>query len=258
MRIKWYGTATLLIEGGNARILVDPYLKKYNPKLPRVPLNEAATASAAVITHPHFDHFIDIGAFTEAGIKQVYVAQRGIDYARADGLSTEGMIALGAGEQLQIGDIAVRTFQSRHCTFDFATLLGIVLSPRTYIHMIKTLKLLHMKNKYAIGDEIYAVEFSHGGKRVMVLGSAGTDKNTQYPKGADLLVFPYQGRARMHEYMRPFLDRLEPKAVTIDHFDDAFPPFTHKVNTEKFIPEVKNRLPNARAYIPKENEWYEV
>ena len=38
MRIKWYGTASLLIEGGATSVLVDPYLKLHNRKLFRVPV----------------------------------------------------------------------------------------------------------------------------------------------------------------------------------------------------------------------------
>ena len=92
----------------------------------------------------------------------------------------------------------------------------------------------------------------------MVLGSAGMDKNTQYPTGADLLVFPYQGRAGMHRYMRRFLRRFRPEAVMADHFDDAFPPLTHEMKMGKFVPSVKAFDPAMRAWVPKTGEWYEV
>lgn len=115
-----------------------------------------------------------------------------------------------------------------------------------------------MTKKYKIDQDIYAFEISAEGKRVMVLGSAGMEKSVAYPKQADLFVFPYQGRARMDRYMIPFLDAFQPKAVMIDHFDDAFPPLTHRVNPKRFLPTVKKYLPNAKAFVPREGEWYEI
>lgn len=258
MKIKWYGTASLLIESGGTRILIDPYLKSLNPKLPRVPLEEAKTAQAIFITHPHLDHFCDIDAFTENGAPAVYVSENGIKHARENGLNAAPMHAMRADESYAVGKLTVRTYQSRHCKYDAATLLGIVFSPRSYFNLGKVRFLLRGMKKYKIGDDIYALEISDGEKRVMVLGSAGMDENTVYPEGCDLFVFPYQGRARMHKYMLPFLERFRPEKVMIDHFDDAFPPFSHTVNVKRFQGAVKKRLPHAEALIPVENEWYEV
>ena len=84
------------------------------------------------------------------------------------------------------------------------------------------------------------------------------DRGTEYPTGADLLVFPYQGRAGMHRYMRRFLRRFRPAAVMADHFDDAFPPLTHEMKMGKFVPAVKAFDPAMRAWVPKMGEWYEV
>lgn len=258
MRIKWYGTASLMIEGGNTRILVDPYLKQYNPKLPRLPLEEGAAAQAAFITHPHLDHFCNIGAFLEKGLPQVYVSENGIAHARRNGIPTERMCPISAGETYTIGDITVRVIQSRHCKFDLPTILRVALNPATYCKLKDGVAILKQTRRYKIGNDIFALEFAYGGKSVLVLGSAGMDAETEYPKGADLLVFPYQGRKGMHRYMQPFLDTFQPKAVMCDHFDNAFPPITHTVNTKKFIPSVKKRLPEANAFVPEENVWYEV
>ena len=256
MRIKWYGTASLLIEGGATRVLVDPYLKLHNRKLFRVPVEEGAGADAALITHPHFDHFRDVGAFLNAGLPCVYVSENGIRIAERNGIPADKMLAVAAGDRFQIGEIGVRVFQSRHCVFDGATLAGIVLSPRTYFNAHKAVALLKEMKRYKIGDDVYAFGLTHGDKTVFILGSAGTDGDTQYPTGADLLVFPYQGRTKMYRYMRPFLKELQPKSVFADHFDDAFPPFTHKVNMEKVMREAEAF--GIKATVPKEGEWYEV
>ncbi len=260
MRIKWYGTASLLIEAGKTRILVDPYLKKYNPQLPPLPIEEGASADAAFITHPHLDHFSDIGAFLEKGLKKVFVSERGIEIAQANGIPDGRMIPLAANEKIAVGDITVHTFHSRHCKFDAGTVLSAALAPSTYFcHFKDAVRLLREIKRYKIDEkEILALEFSAEGKKIMVLGSAGIEETTEYPDGADLLVFPFQGRVRMHRYMIPFLKEFAPKAVMIDHFDDAFPPFTRAVKPQKFLATLKKELPSARAIVPVEGEWYEI
>lgn len=258
MRIKWYGTASLLLEGGGTRILVDPYLKRYNPSLPRVPVEEAGAADAAVITHPHVDHFADIGAFLQAGLRCVYVSENGISHAEENGIPTDAMNPIEKNDNFAVGGITVRTYYTRHCSFDAATVCSVLFSPRTWLHFGKGVRVLREAVKFPLRDDTLALEFSHEGKRVFVLGSAALDEDTEYPQGADLLVLPYQGRACMSRYIQPILRTLAPKRVMIDHFDDAFPPISHAVNTKKFLPAVEKNFPGMQAFIPVENEWYEI
>ncbi len=257
MKIKWYGTATLLLESGDTRILIDPHLKEGNPALRRVPVEEASRVEAIFITHPHFDHFKDINAFTGGG-QRVYVSENGIAHARANGMDTDSMQPLAANEMHRVGAFTVRTYQSGHCKFDAGTVLGIVFKPKTWLHFATSVGLLKTSKKFPIGRDIFALDISDGEKRVVVLGSAGMDANTEYPQGADLLVFPYQGRCGMHRYMGKFLQTFCPKAVMIDHFDDSFPPFTHAVDVKKFAPAAREILPEAKLWTPEEDVWYEV
>lgn len=259
MRIKWLGTASLTVEGGGTKILIDPYLRKLNKRLAPFPMEEVKEAECAIITHPHLDHFSDIGELLDHGLKKVFVLESGIRIAEKLGVSTDKMEKLGCCAEFTVGDITVRTFRSRHCVFDTATVLGIFFSPRSYFRLKAVRTLLRGMKDYKIDySDICALELICEGKRIFVLGSAGLDENIDYPEGADLLVFPYQGRTRMHRYMQPFLERLKPKAVMADHFDDAFPPFTHKINMKKFASAVKEKLPSAQAFVPEEGKWYEV
>ncbi len=258
MRIKWYGTASLLLESGDTRLLIDPYLKSYNKTLYQIPMDEAKTAQAIFITHPHLDHFGDVAAFTEDAVIPVFVSENGIRHAEKLKMDTDGMISYSVNEEIKIGNFTVHTYQSRHCVFDVATVLRVVFAPRTWLHAVSCLKLCHHALQYKLHEDVYALHISDGRKSVVVLGSAGMEENVSYPQGADLLVFPYQGRSRMHKYLVRFLEAFRPKRVMADHFDDAFPPLTHRENMKKFIPTVKNYLPDADAFVPQEGEWYEI
>lgn len=258
MKIKWLGTASLLIEGGGSRVLIDPYLRRLNKKLPPLSLDEAATADAIFITHPHFDHFSDIKTFIQGNVKNVYVSANGIEIAHRMGIYDERMTPLNADEEITVGNITVRTYRSSHCKFDAATVLGIVCNPLTYFRARRAATILKGMKNYKITDDIYVLEICCEGKKIVALGSAGMDAATAYPEGADLMIFPYQGRARMHKYVMPFLHVFKPKAVMLDHFDNAFPPFTHTVGTNKFLTAVHKYFPATEAFVPVENEWYEI
>lgn len=260
MKIKWYGTAGLLLESFGTRILFDPYLKR-NPALYPVPLDEARTAEAIFITHPHFDHFSDIDAFTkEGGVREVHVSRNGIDVAQKNGLYTDCMEPMSAGDRYEVGPFTVKVHAGKHCVFDLWTVLGVALSPRTYFKYFRpgVLRIRDTKN-FKMKDDIYVFEVTDGEKRVAILGSAGLRKGTAYPQDCDLLVFPYQGRTGMHRYLKKFLVAFKPRGVLIDHFDDAFPPYTHEMNVKKFAPAVKKSLgEGARVLVPEAGIWYEV
>ncbi len=259
MKIKWYGTASLLLESGDTRLLFDPYCKEYSKGLPPVPEAEATTAEAIFITHPHLDHFSDIDRFSQGAVRRVYVSENGIRRARENGHDATRMQAISPGDRFEIGPFTVKVFQSRHCVFDAGTVLGVLFSPKTYFcHFRSGVALFKGVRRYKIAGDVYAFEVTDGEKRVMILGSAGRSKKTAYPTGCDLLVFPYQGRTRMHRYMRKFLRLFAPKGVMIDHFDNAFPPFTHKMNTKKFAKTAQKELPGVRTIVPTEGRWYEV
>ena len=94
MRLKWYGTATILLESGNTRLLFDPYCKPLARGAP-VPLAEARTADAVFITHPHLDHFRDIDAF---GGKTARIRLRKGPLHRAQEWPANGLYARDRGK----------------------------------------------------------------------------------------------------------------------------------------------------------------
>ena len=257
MRFKWYGTATLLFESGGTRLLFDPYCKHFAHSAP-VPLEEARTADAIFITHAHLDHFCDVDVFSE-GVRPVYVSHTGMALARKNGLSAACMRPIAAGDAVQIGAFTVRAFSARHCKFDLLTVLRVLFSPRTWRHFYDAVCLLKRAKKFRIRrDDVLAFEISDNRNSALIFGSADLAPHTDYPKCADLLVFPYQGRTRPQKNLARILQVITPKRVAIDHFDDAFPPITYRVNTRRFVPTVKKYLPEAQTLEPQENVFYEI
>jgi L-ascorbate metabolism protein UlaG (beta-lactamase superfamily) len=260
MRIKWRGTAALLLESGGTTIAFDPFLKR-NKKLPQPNVDEVGSADGAFITHPHFDHFADIEKFTAAGLPVVYVSQQGIENGYKNGFSVPTMQKLQpifAGDTIKIGAFEVTVYESKHCKFDLGLIFSKVLNPKSWCKLRALLSLALTHKKFPIKSSVFAFDVTDGKKRVFILGSAGKAEGVDYPKNADLLVFPFQGRSNMYAYAMPFVEEFQPKTIMLDHFDDSFPPLSKRVKTEKFIKRVAEKYPEISAFEPKENEWYEI
>lgn len=261
VRIKWLGTASLIIDTGDARILLDPYEKKLSPNLPRVDMKEAAGADLCLITHPHLDHFADLQDFFDAGLKQAFVSPRGIQTARKKNVDIDinKLTAIVPGNQIRAGKTNIRVLPSRHCQFDLETIVKILTARRTW-EMLGQLDFLRRQNQvfYSGPQDIYAYEIQHQDKNILIFGSLGWDEDFEYPQNPDLLVLAYQGRCDLEKGMEKLLEKIRPKALMITHFDDAFPPLSHTVNLDKFYPAARKYLTRDKIFVPKENEWIVV
>lgn len=99
-----------------------------------------------------------------------------------------------------------------------------------------------------------AFEIKAENKDILIFGSAGIDKNAKMPESVDVLIWPFQGRTNMSKYSLPIIERIKPKMIILDHFDDAFPPVTGKVNTDKFVKLLNKKHPEIKVIVPKYKE----
>ena len=101
-----------------------------------------------------------------------------------------------------------------------------------------------MKYREAQETLIYQIEAEE--KVVLVLGSLALDENTEYPQYVDMLVLPYQGSSDLVTKAVSIIERISPRTVLLDHFDDAFPPITTPIDTKP----IKKALDNAFPELP--------
>lgn len=262
MKITWHGTATLTVESGGTKILFDPFLKR-NKKLPAVDVDSLSEANAAFITHPHFDHFCDVQAFTDAGLPVVYGSAQCVKLAKENAFSARTFRKLQLiepFEEVRIGRLRVTAYPAVHCRFNAANTFASMFNVKNSLKLKSLFTIFKTHRKFPLGEgnETYAFEVTDGQKRVFILGSAGLKEGVEYPTDSDLLVFPYQGRTKMHLYAMPFIEKLQPKRVLADHFDDAFPPVSRRVKAEKLVEETARRFPSVTAFVPTENLPYEI
>ena len=245
MHLTWLGTAALLLTEGDVTAAVDPF--------PGLPLDEPIRreipdralfqrADHVLVTHGHFDHIQFIPVLYAGRSCPVYATATPCRTLEEHGLPRDRLRQLAPGDRFDLGPFHIETYQGRHCRFDLPLVARTLLSVRTLAHLGRMARLLRLNRTYEENGEILFYEITAGAVRLQIMGSLGLDEDTVYPTGADWLVLPFQGRSDLTEYAMPLAERLAPRGVLLDHYDDAFPPMSAAIDTAGFEDTVSRRL----------------
>jgi len=257
MKIVWYGTASVSIESSRGtKLLFDPFLRM-NKKLPEIPLSAYMGYDAILLTHGHLDHIYHVPKVAKADKNaSIYCTKAPKKSLMKMGVEEERVRLISPEEEFVIGDIKIRAKQGRHVRFDLpyiaASTPGSIIRPFKAVWMISSGITLPEKG------EILIYEVRCDGKLLTVMGSFGIDKNTEYTKEPDLLVFPYNGSTKIPSLAVKPLTDIKPKSVFFDHYDNAFPPLTRRMDVEGYEKRVNREFPDIRTVIPREREIYEI
>lgn len=249
MEIKWYGTATLAYEAEGKTILFDPFFPM-NPTLPAPDLNELADCGDIFITHGHFDHLIDVPAVVQAGGGPVFCSAEAAETLNREGVAQSNINMIGHAAQIERGPFKISAFRGKHIRFDLKLILQTLLNRRVIVYRRNLIPLLKGSLRYPKGEVlVFLIEAE--GKRILHLGSLSLDGEVRYPRGIDLLMIPYQGRLDLLTYTPQFIEQLEPQALYLHHFDDAFPPVSSPVEVQPFIDQVRKDYPGMKLILPE-------
>ena len=245
MKLTWLGTAALLLQTDDITVAVDPF--------PGLPLDEPIDrqipdralferADCVLVTHGHFDHIQFIPALYGEGDCPVYATETPCRTLESKGFPNHRLHRIAPGDAFDLGSLHIRTWQGRHCHFDFPLVVRTLGSPRSLTHPARLARLLKLNKEYDEAGEILFYEVTDGTCRLQIMGSLGLDDATDYPTGADWLILPYQGRSDLVDYALPLVERLAPKAVLLDHYDDAFPPMSSAIDPAPVVSAIPQRL----------------
>jgi len=251
MKLKWYGTATILLEQEGTELLFDPFLSR-NEKVFQPPIGELSTKGDILITHGHLDHLADVPAILEhgGGKATVYCTKKPCDILTSKGVEVEHLNQISTGDVLRFGPFTVRVLKGKHIAFSIWLLTKKLLNPCNLLYRDKLRYLLTENKVCTEAGETVIFDITASGKRILLLGSLNLDINTDYPTGADLLILPYQGRSDMLKYTMPIIERLKPKRVLLDHFDSTFPPISSPMKTWRFVSHMRKAYPNVAVICP--------
>ena len=256
MKITWYGTATIGIDDGETRLLFDPFVRM-NRRADTTPLEGFTGFDAVLITHGHFDHLYSVPALAEADKSvTVYCTKTPQETLLARGVPQDRIHRIGPGSEISIGAFTVRVWQFRHIVFDPIYILSVV--PKCVVQFPRLFWQTYINTKFPENGEIVAYEIEHGGKRVFLTGSFRDTPAVAYPDNVDLLILANGGSVFVPEKTAGFIAKYHPKAILVDHFDNAFPPVTRDVSVKRLKKKVERDHPDIRFVIPEigqTTEW---
>ena len=245
MEITWYGTAALLMSSGGYHLLFDPFFP-LNRELDCCREEDFRQAGAIMLTHGHFDHAADLAKITAAHPVPVYCSETIKKALLDDGVPARLLNTVVPGEELALGPFQVKVLRGRHIKFNLPLILQtLFLNPRLATHFGNLRKIAGSMRRYPAGQVlIYQIRVE--GKTIMHMGSLNIDPEEDYPRRAEVLTFPYQGRSDLDRYSMPLLRKLQPASILLHHFDDTFPPISRPINLKplqkkmsRFFPEIK-------------------
>jgi L-ascorbate metabolism protein UlaG (beta-lactamase superfamily) len=260
MRLKWYGTATILLEQDGTQLFFDPFIS-LNSNTFKPSLDDLAVVKNILVTHGHLDHISDIPAIIKQGGNkaQVYCTATPHTVLATKGVAKEQIHEIAPGDVMNIGAFELRVLKGKHITFNRGLVFKTIFNPRIIAYR-KNVVFLSTENKICIeAGETVVYDIYSAKEHILLLGSLNLDEDTEYPKGVDLLILPFQGRSDISSYALPFIERLRPKKVLLDHFDDTFPPISSVVDTGLFVKLMADKHPDIPVICTQaSNEWINI
>lgn len=262
MQLTWYGTASLLLREGDTAIAFDPFCGMPIRRLPGkdtvLPYTDKFREAGSVfVTHGHLDHIYHIPRLYHDCNTTIFCTRTPYRTLSRRGVSIDSLCEISPGWRKDIGPFHITAYQGRHCRNDLPLIMKKIFSFRTWRHLPRLLRLAGLHTCYPENGEILFYEILCQGKRIQIMGSMNLDDDTSYPTGADVLVLPLQGRNDQDEYALQFVERLKPKQVLLDHYDDAFCPLTDDIDTSGFVKNVQERFGISCRPLRKGETIYE-
>ena len=249
MKITWYGTATIGIDDGTTKLLFDPFVRM-NKRIETTPVEGFAGFDAVFVTHGHLDHIYSLPALAEAD-KRVpfYCTETPKKTLVSRGAPEERIHVIAPGDTLRFGAFTVTVWPFRHIVFDPIYILTV--TPKCVVMFPRLFWQAYMNRKMPENGEIVAYEISHGGKRIFLTGSFRDTPSVTYPKNVDLFILANGGSVFVPEKSAGFIEKYRPKAILVDHFDNAFPPVTRNVSVSRLQKKVGEAHPEIRFIVPE-------
>lgn len=249
MKITWFGTASLLIEYGKDRVLIDPFLPLRGAEN-HPSLLDYRKEESILITHGHIDHLGSIPKILEDSDATVYCSELPAATLEKKYVDGDQIVIIRPGDTLYFGQIQVTALPGKHIHFDSELIRHTFLNPRVLRHLPNLALLLFKHHSYPEGNETLTFQIDAGGKRILVLGSLSLDENTEYPDYVDMLALPYQGATDLVTPALSIIEKIKPRTVLLDHFDDAFPPVSNHIDTKPLKKALREHFPDLPVVKP--------
>ncbi len=243
MEFIWHGTASVEITASAGRILFDPFVPLKGSKT-AVKLEEFDGFTDILVTHGHFDHIVSIPEIVSRNPQtKIYCTKTPLQTLSRKGVPGNNLREIEFGKQYDVGGFLITAIHGRHAVLpkaDPAIVWKLLRSENrgNLPFLLKENRLCREK------DETVFYQIEAEGKTVSLMGSLNLREDIVYPQNADVLVLPYNGWEDTYTHAVRVIERLRPKRVLLDHYDDAFPPMTGliPVDVSRITREYRGRV----------------
>ncbi len=251
MKITWYGTASILIETKKTALLFDPYMKDLPQKRESQEVKDIRKRvfqeqKNVLITHGHLDHLASIQPLYNDLPCTIYLTKTPYQTLKKRKFPIEKLQEIHAGEEIRFEDVTVRALRGKHVTFVRREVAKFIFGWGRWRYLPRAIRLGIAYFRYPENGEILMYEIESEGKRIQLMGSAGLHEDVDYATGADVLILPHQGRSDIDEYNAKIVEKLQPKRILLDHYDDAFPPFSADIPVDTFCERISKTIPTEK------------
>lgn len=236
MKLKWYGTASVEMECAAGRILFDPFVPLYGLKVD-VTIKDFDGFSDIFITHGHFDHIYSLPELVHRNRKvKIHCTKAPYATLIKKGIPEENLELIQYGQTISKNGFTIQVLRGKHAVLPKASVKRFRYAFRS--HTKRNLPRILLQNVICREKDetvLYRIEAEE--KMIVLAGSLNLRHDVKYPTGADLLILPYCGWEDIFTPAVLIIERLKPKRVLLDHYDDTFPPVTMPLNLSPILDE---------------------
>lgn len=241
MEIKWHGTASIEMKSQAGRILFDPFVPLKGSAVP-VKVEDYDGINDIFITHGHIDHIVNLPMiFQRNSDIRIYCTQTPYRTLVKKGIPESNLVQITFGSEISVHDFKLKVYHGKHAVLpgpSVGRISRMLKSPArgNLPYIIREFFLCREKGETAF----YEIETE--GKKISLMGSLNLREDTDYPTESDLLILPYNGWEDNYAPAVKVIERLNPKRIFLDHYDDTFPPITEPVDLCPVFQKYRGRI----------------
>ena len=262
LTLTYLGVAGWQLQAGRSSLLVDPYFTRL--PLWRLAFGRAAPDADVVaqhtppgdwllVTHPHYDHLLDVPEAARLTGATVYASEQGCALLGLLSVPGEQVCPIAAGDRLALGPFDVEVYRVPH-----RLTLGRVPAEGPLREGLKPpLRVRDYRTR-----ELFSFHIGVSGLRVLI--ASGIDDEPEVE--ADVLLV---GADASRAQLRRILGAAQPRLVLPNHWDDMFRPLSEPVrpsfrpprrlglprrlDLDAWAAAVRELAPGAQVLVP---EWF--
>lgn len=222
LSIHWLGTASLLLDDGKNRILIDPYFSRLSSgKLffSRITPDESRIKQvlqkyhitgldAVLVSHSHFDHVFDVPYIAKATGAKVLGSESTANIARGQEVDASQITIIKPEQPIDIGDFSITFIPGTH---------GGHMIPHASVN--KPLAVPVFAYEFAMG-EVYSILVEHPEGSFLHHASAGYIPGSLEKYHADSVFLGIALDSNTKEYVQHVVKAIGAKQVYPIHWDD--------------------------------------